>query len=322
MDRRYRVKPPRRRDGTISPLALLVLFALVSAPFFAFFWPGDLFRDTSNDYRPPSYAIELDDLSYALTSAKPTIGMVFQATRFGTVGEAPFARAPMVDRREGEGTMDGRVSPDVARFVKAWPRARITDEGQTGVTTLDMPTDYGAGAYTILREGCLHAVSPASAEPLLLVGAWGPSMFRDPEGYLATGRYDGAEEYRLRVGERGGRIALAPVPDERLENVEALRELCGDAPIALLGETKRLPDCSATILATEAERQRHLEAAAREALETNRECKAEYDRLAEAQRRRGGRVTPPPSCYPMPPSPPPEPFARGICRHPDEPVLP
>ena len=316
------MKPPRRRNGTISPIALLILFALISAPLVTFFWPRDLFRDTSNDYRPASYAVELADLSYAQSDTEPTIGMNLEASRFGTITDAPFVRAPMIDPREGEGKSDGRLAPDVARFVKAWPYARVMDEGQEGLTTLDMPTDFGAGAYLTLRKGCLHAVSPASPQPFLLVSLSGQSVFRDPEGYLAIGRYDGAEEYRLRIGERGGRIALAPVPDERLEGVEGLRKLCGDAPVALLGEAKRLPDCSATILATEAERQRHLEAAAREALETNRECKAEYDRLADAQRRRGGRITPPPSCYPMPPSPPPEPFARGICRHPDEPVLP
>ena len=320
MDRRYRIKPPRRRNGRVPPTAILLLLAIATLPIWLFLWPREGFPDGGWERRPPTYALMLDDLSYAATDSAPTVGMSLVASRYGTITRAPFVRAEMVDPRIAEGKADGMVAADVARFVKAWPRASLVDPGRQGeLTTLGSMIDYGAGAYLTLRDGCLHAVSPFEQKRFLIVGAWPPSVFRDPENYLAIGRQGGAAEYRLRIGERGGVILMNPIDDAQLDGVAALRKLCGKDPIALLSQAKRLPDCPQAILDAEAERRRIEQAAYDRAVEDNAACIANYERRQREERGRNGPVTPPPSCYPIPPSPREE-MAFGTCRPPDAPV--
>ena len=298
-------------------MALALLAAFVLLPVLLLFWPREVFRDTSMDYRAPRYAIELADLSYAAPDSEPTVGMEFVASRYGTVMQAPPVRAAMVDPRVSRHVYSGDVSGRVARFVKAWPRAHLIDEGQPGVSTLRMPTDYSDGAYLTLREGCLHVVSPAGPKRFLAVFVGSDGLQRDAEGYLATGAIGGADEYALRIGERGGQIQLGPVEDAQLDGIEALREACGEDPVALVYGAKRLPDCPPVILRERAEAyEREREIAERRQI-AGAQCKADYERLAAAERRRGGPATPPPPCFPAPVPPPPPPGKDALCRHPD-----
>jgi hypothetical protein len=302
----------------LIPLGALVILA---AAIFAMSQAG--WFDEDSGYRAPRFALGLADLSYAEPNSEPTTGMRFQASIYGTVTDAPAVRAAMVDPRVGSGSVSGIVHEDVARFVRAWPQTGLLDRGAPALTShlALQPEDFATGGRLILREGCLRIVKQGWDEERLVV-PFGPiDLFRDPEGYLAIGAYDGPEETRLRIGEPGGLVRVIPVLDSQLEGAAEFRERCGSA-IVLLASAKRLPDCSGEYLAAEEERQRR--------------SRADYERVAEEVREKaaacearnaagGGAPVPcPPAVVPVPPPPmpppPPDTGGSNVCRHPDEPI--
>ncbi|WP_379548578.1 hypothetical protein ACFCW2_05265 [Qipengyuania sp. DSG2-2] len=316
------MKPPHNRNGRISPWALGLLLAVTLAPIALYLLP-DLNRIAEPQSRPPTFGITLLDIDRSVTESPPTLGMELSAESFGTVTRAPAVRAPMVDPRVGRGTSGLAVEPGVARFVRTWPSAFLVDEGiRPEVSTLALrPEDFPGGGRLVLRDGCLRIVKQGWEEERLAVPFQHLDMFRDPEGYLAVGESGGAEEYRLRIGETGGHIMASPVEDEYLEGIAELRQHCGDAPVALLYQVKRLPDCSAEFLRTsEAEGVKY-----RAAFEAQKEeslaCQRGNEERAAKEQQAGGPRTPPVPCPPfLSPPPPPEAVGGDICRHPDTPV--
>jgi len=301
------------RDWMLIPLGALAIVAVVA---FAAVQAGWLEPDSG--YRPPRFEILLADLSHARADSGPTAGMRFVASIRGTVTEAPPVRAAMVDPRVAPGSNGGLAHEDVARFLRAWPMARLLDPGEgPDVSTLELrPEHFATGGRLILREGCLRIVKQGWNEERLAVPFGLIDLFRDPQGYLAIGAFDGSEETRLRIGEPGGLIQVTPVKDEQLDGVAGLRALCGEAPIVLLQSVKRLPDCSPEYLAAEEERQRPLREAARRQNDAAAAC------LRERAARPAGPGTPP--CPPgLPPPQPPipvEPIGGGVCRDPGAPI--
>ena len=307
------------RDWMLVPLILAVPVVA-----FLFVWLDPYGPPEGSDYRPPRFEIFLADRWAGNEDSEPTVGMDFVLSKYGTVTDAPYLRAEMVDARVGRGSNSGTVQEDVARFVKAWPVVTLIDEGvRAQVSTLDLkPENFATGAKLVLREGCLRVQKQGWDEEHLVI-PFGPiDMFRDAEGFLAVGQPDGAAEYQLRVGEVGGLLWVSKVADSQLEGVAEFRKLCGDAPIALLtGTPKRLPDCSAAFLDLEAEKQRHYEAAYAAQKDQADACRANNDRRAQEQASTGGPAIPPVPCPPYQ-SPPPriEEIGGDVCRHPDAPV--
>lgn len=300
------------RDWMLIPLGALTVITAV-----AFVGVQGGWFKADSGYRPARFELVLTDLSHAADS-EPTVGMRFVASIHGTVTEAPTVRPPMVDLRIAPGSNSGLAHADVARFLRAWPLARLLDPGKLPeVSTLDLrPEHFATGGRLILRDGCLRIVKQGWEGERLVVPLWGVDLFRDPQNYLAIGAFEGAEETRLRIGEPGGLIQVSPVRDEQLESVGELRKLCGDAPIVLLQSAKRLPDCSPDYLAAEEERQRPV-----------REAAERQNAAAEACRRQRESAPPGPATPPCPPGPPPpqppsslEPIDGGVCRHPAVPI--
>ena len=316
------MKPPRNKNGRISPWALAVLLAVIVLPIALFRLP-DLTRIGEPQPRPPSYRVELLDLDRSNGDSTPTVGMSVEQTGFGTITNAPALRAPMVDPRVGRGAISGQAHSDIARFVHIWPQAILLDEGvRPQVSTLDLrPEDYSSGGRLILRDGCLRIIKQGWEQERLLVLSRPFDLFRDEQGYLAIGQKGGADENRLRIGESGGQITVDPAQDEQLEGIAEFRELCGDAPVALLAQAKRLPDCSAAFL----EKDEAQAARYRTAFEAQKEaalaCQAANERRSAEEQAKGGPRTPPVPCPPfLSPPPVPEGIGSEICRHPDVPV--
>lgn len=188
--------------------------------------------------------------------AGPTVGMTLSAAGYGTVTQAPPVEAAMAPDDGGGSRQSPDVAPDVARFLRAWPREVRLDRPPGGelVCTLEGPAHY-AGKL-VLVDGCLRfqAADARSPGPLVLAGATG--LFRDEENYLSLGAPAAPREYRLRVGEPGGvLIGVGCSMDGPVPAPRALAEQCGVGQMIRLGTIKRKPVCSSAYL----ERRRQLQ---------------------------------------------------------------
>lgn len=241
---------PRRlwhsRDWMLIPLGLTVLSAF-----------GWWLLDGRTDAVPngPSlrtdWAVEPGD-----EKAPPTVGMAISADGYGTVTDAPRVDAEMVADEGGRTPPASAVAPDVARFIRAWPRKIRLDAPPTGelVCTLEGPARYVG--RLVLIDGCLRFQpdNASSPGPLVLAGAAG--LFRDERNYLSLGAADASPEYQLRVGEPDGVFVGVgcsmdgPVPAPR-----DLAEQCGVRQMIQLGTVKRKPACFPAYL----ERRRQLQ---------------------------------------------------------------
>ena len=236
------MKPPRRRNGQISPVALLLLFALVSLPFVAWLWPDRHAGPTAAG--GPRHEL-IWDVPAGSADAPPTRGMTIGEDGFASVTDAPQLLAV---ETWGSGTIgfvpDSMATRDVARFLRALPRERLVGAHGDRVTTCTLEGEARYEGRIVLEKGCLrlqHAGAPRPG-PIVL-GYFG--VFRDDEGYLAVGATDGRPEGALRVGEPeavlGGvgcsNDAPVPAPPE-------LARICGADTLVRLGTIRRLAICS------------------------------------------------------------------------------
>lgn len=273
-----------------------VLWRLGLAVLPAALWLGwDLYRGDPRlvSPKPPYEIVYSRPLGDVLS--RPTVGMRLSAEGFGTVVEAPGVLAAMNDTvtppRRGE------VASDVARFMRVFPqlRARPGVADQPMLCTLEVPPTYRARA--VLKDGCLILRSPATApSDIGLMLGDGLSVFRDDNGYLAIGRRDGPDEFRLRVGEAGGLLQRGGCGNGLHKAELEYAKSCGVDQLTMIVDARRRPVCSARHLAErKRQEEEHMIIAKRQA------------RIAAACRASGQRMCPPEGI----PGPPPYDLNRG-----------
>ena len=283
------MKPPRHRNGQVSPVALILLFTLLSLPFVAYFWPNG--RAASPE-SPSRYTL-VWDVPPGETDAPPTRGMVLDENGYASVDEAPQV---LPVETWGSGTLgfvpDGLATRDVARFLRALPRERSVGPPGDRVATCTLEGEARYEGRIILEKGCLRLQRAGESRPgPIVLGYFG--VFRDEEGYLAVGASDGRPEAALRVGEPeavlGGvgcsKDAPVPAPPE-------LARLCGADTLVRLGTIRRMAICSE-------ERIAELERRASEYRIVDKRMRRERAACLAAD----GRGAPcPPGAVPMPPT--------------------
>lgn len=185
-------------------------------------------------------------------SAKAAIppGMTLSNEGFGTIAEAPALRPQMAPAGSQPEPLAGPpVAPDVARFLRAWPRLRRANPPNDGVAICTLEGIPVYRGRLVLVDGCLRYQREGEPSPGPLAVLSHSAIFRDEQGYLTVGLPEGPAEYRLRVGEAGtmrgngcSQDALLPAPPD-------LAKACGVREMIRFSGVGRKPVCSAEYLA-------------------------------------------------------------------------
>ena len=233
------MKPPRNPNGNISPLAIILLIAMLALPPLFFF--GVLGEDRQS-IAPPVYDA-LIEAAPGGKSGEPTQGMAVGPDGFGNVDEAPLRIVP------SDGPQQKRtpgISPDIAAFLRGLvsiEKAGGPAPGPDGtvICTLEGPPVWRGKA--VLRGGCL--VLQVEGQPDRLIAAPGMAVYRDDEGYLALSTSPYRAQDTIRAGEPEGLFrGIGCSAPHTVPAPEALAKACRVTEAYNLLGAGRKPLCS------------------------------------------------------------------------------
>ncbi len=250
-----------RRESAISPLALLLLAAMLSLPFVLYLtWGHDA---------PDPVQYKTHTVPSVPGIGGPTIGMTVEPSGYGTVTKAPIELVPMDEPAEPMASPpEASIARDVASFIRGLPDLKVTGGPKPGPDGTILCTSEAPPVWRgriELVDGCLLLRDERMVEPVSLVMLPAPAIFRAKDGYLSVASMPYGRQDTLRVGEPEGvftgqgcsRPNFLPAPPQ-------LAKACGVERVVNLSRIERRPVCSEAELARLARlRQQHAQTAFR-----------------------------------------------------------